>query len=343
MPSPPAKGAAVPITVSTDSLSPTERSEFWHEAVSRTFIPLEVKLLEQRPSPGILKSDQLGAVQISRVQAGPQVVTRSRRTIASGGEGWITVALQHRGCARLSQDGRDIVLRPGEFALSDSSRPFTKELPAAFDFTAFHLPRKALYVPDGDLGAATATVFAPGSGAVELVAGYLRQLAGGAAGLDAYTGGRLADTAIDLLALLIQEQGGSLNPAASETAQAMLVRIKDYVMRHLADPALSPERIARAHHVSVRYLHKLFQNEESTLTRWIQRRRLEMCARELSRRAPASKTVSSVARRWGFVSPAHFSRVFRAAYGATPRDWQAAARVEASAAFRDERLTGLPF
>lgn len=105
----------------------------------------------------------------------------------------------------------------------------------------------------------------------------------------------------------------------------MLARIKDYAIHHLGDPSLSPEQIATAHHVSVRYLHKLFQSEETTVARWIQRRRLEMCARDLSRRAAASPTVSCVARRWGFVSPAHFSRVFRAAYGATPREWRARA------------------
>ncbi|MFB8057986.1 helix-turn-helix domain-containing protein, partial [Kitasatospora purpeofusca] len=30
--------------------------------------------------------------------------------------------------------------------------------------------------------------------------------------------------------------------------------------------------------------------------------------------------------RWGFVSTSHFSRVFRAAYGVTPREWQAGSR-----------------
>uniref|UniRef100_UPI0035A156A4 AraC family transcriptional regulator n=1 Tax=Streptomyces lunaelactis TaxID=1535768 RepID=UPI0035A156A4 len=33
--------------------------------------------------------------------------------------------------------------------------------------------------------------------------------------------------------------------------------------------------------------------------------------------------VAAVAHRWGFLSPAHFSRVFRAAYGLPPRAWRA--------------------
>ncbi len=36
----------------------------------------------------------------------------------------------------------------------------------------------------------------------------------------------------------------------------------------------------------------------------------------------AVAAVAAVAQRWGFVSPAHFSRAFRAFYGMSPREWQ---------------------
>ncbi|GAA3053678.1 helix-turn-helix domain-containing protein [Kitasatospora albolonga] len=311
----------MPTTHSTEPLSPAERAEFWHDAVARTFVPLEVRLLEPVPSAGLLSTDRLGAVQITRATAGPQVASRTRRTIAAGGEGWITVTVHHRGRGILSQDGKEARIGPGEFTVWDSSRPFTKEYPDPFDFTAYHLPRTALHVHDDDLRSVVATPFTAGSGSAGLVTSYLRRLARDADSLDPYAGGRLADTAVDLLALLVQERAGSLRPAAPEAARALVARIKDYAVRHLADPDLSPERIAAAHHVSVRYLHKLFQGEETTVARWIQRRRLEMCARELARR-PGAATVSSVAQRWGFVSPAHFSRVFRTAYGMPPREWR---------------------
>ncbi|MYT26968.1 helix-turn-helix domain-containing protein, partial [Streptomyces sp. SID7760] len=85
---------------------------------------------------------------------------------------------------------------------------------------------------------------------------------------------------------------------------------------------LSPERIARQHHISVRYLHRLFESEGTTVGRYIRQRRLEQCGRELARRSRVVPTVSAVAQRWGFVSPAHFSRAFRAAYGVSPREWR---------------------
>ncbi|MFJ9964852.1 AraC-like ligand-binding domain-containing protein [Streptomyces avermitilis] len=311
------------VVVSTLPLPAAERAEYWHEAVSNTFIPLDVSLHEREPSAASITSHCLGSLQISVVRAGPQSVVRSRRLIARDGEEWITLTMQHRGTAVLDQDGREVLLRPGEFALSDSGRPFRKKLPEDFCFTAFHLPRAALGVLPQDLRALTATVFTGDSGCAVPVASYLTGLARGAGTFDAYVGRRLAATAADLLAVLIHERRGRMNPQALGTAGALPATIKDYIVRNLADPGLSPEGIAAAHRVSVRYLHKLFQGEETTVSRWIRQQRLERCRRELSRPAAVPPTVASVAQRWGFVSPSHFSRVFRAAYGMSPREWQA--------------------
>lgn len=189
------------------------------------------------------------------------------------------------------------------------------------------MPKQGLGVSDDDLRAVTGTLFCGSSGTSGLVAGYLARLAEQADGFDPYTGHQLALTTADLLAVLVRERRGLLDPQAPEAARGMLARVKGYVLRHLGDPGLSPERIAAAHHVSVRYLHKLFRSDGTTVGRWIHRERLERCRRELSRPpGAAAVAVSAVAQRWGFVSPSHFSRAFRAAYGMSPRQWQADAR-----------------
>ncbi|WP_307036051.1 helix-turn-helix domain-containing protein [Streptomyces canus] len=66
-------------------------------------------------------------------------------------------------------------------------------------------------------------------------------------------------------------------------------------------------------------MHKIFEGEDTTVSRWIQSRRLEACRRDLLHREAANRTIVAVARRWGFTSAAHFSRVFRAAYGMSPQ------------------------
>ncbi|CAM5317117.1 hypothetical protein SGRIM119S_07614 [Streptomyces griseorubiginosus] len=43
------RGNQVSVVLSTASLSATDRSQLWRHAVSRTFIPLDVRLLEEEP------------------------------------------------------------------------------------------------------------------------------------------------------------------------------------------------------------------------------------------------------------------------------------------------------
>ncbi|MEU8515083.1 helix-turn-helix domain-containing protein [Kitasatospora sp. NPDC048722] len=310
------------VVLDTAAIPPADRAEYWHEAVSRTFIPLDVSLLEGSPTPARISSHRLGDLQVSRVRSGPQRVVRSAGLIARGGEDHLTLALQHRGTARLVQDDCQVLLRPGAFAISDAGRPFAKELQESFDFTAFHWPRSAVGISEEDLRVLTARPFDAGEGTARLVTTYLGRLSRAADALEPDVAGRLATTALDLLAALACELRGRSVPEPPEPSLVTLARVKDHILRHLGDPGLSPERIAAAHHVSVRYLHKLFRYEDATVARWIQRQRLDMCRRELAR--PAGRaTVAAVAGRWGFVSASHFSRAFRAAYGVSPREWQA--------------------
>ncbi|MEU6497307.1 helix-turn-helix domain-containing protein [Streptomyces sp. NPDC046984] len=321
------QGVAMSAIVSTSRMSPSDRVGFWHDAVSRTFVPLDVTLHEEVPSAATISSRQLGSMQVSTVTAGPQTVVRSPRVIAKDGKEYLTLTLLHQGIAERSQDGREAVVHPGQFSLSDSRRPFTKTLRQAFSFTSFHFPRPVLGVTDDDLCAVTATAFGHDDVSSALLAGHLERLNKAAESLTPAQGRRLALITCDLLACLIQERQGRLNPETPAAARALLTHIKEYVLRHLEHPDLTPANIASAHHVSVRYLHKLFEFEGITVGRWIQQQRLERCRRDLARATPHPPSVAAVAHRWGFVSPSHFSRVFRLAYGITPRDWQATARM----------------
>jgi AraC-like DNA-binding protein len=132
-------------------------------------------------------------------------------------------------------------------------------------------------------------------------------------------GEMLARNAVNVLATLAAEQ---LGEAVAGTRSPLVPKILDFIELHLPDADLSPEAIARAHHISVRYLHKLFKNEGATVARWIQRRRLEQCRRELVLQVRGNRTIAAVANSWGFTSATHFSRVFRTAYGKSPREWR---------------------
>ncbi|MFC9243905.1 helix-turn-helix domain-containing protein [Streptomyces sp. NPDC057136] len=314
------------VVLSILPLPPSERADYWQSIVSDTLVPMDVTLREREPAVGTITVDTLGPLQISVVEGGPASVSRHASLISRGGGEYLTVTLQHQGTGRLTQDGRQALVRPGTFTCSDAGRPYGREQPDSFRFTSIRLPKEVLAVTDTELRAITGTVFDSHCGTSGVVAGHLQCLADRAAGFDPYTGRQLAMTAVDLLTVLVRERQGLLNPHASELARGMLARIKEYILRHLADPGLCPEMIAYAHHMSVRYLHKLFQSDGTTVSRWIHRERLERCRRELSSQSRTAPAVSAVAQRWGFVNPSHFSRAFRTAYGISPREWQSSTR-----------------
>lgn len=312
------------VLLSTAPLSVPDRAGSWQDAVSRAFVPLDVVLHED--APATIVSRQVGFMQVSTVTAGPQTVTRSPRAIASDGKEALALTLLHRGIAERSQDGRAAVVHAGQFSLSDSRRPFSDSLRQPFSLTSFQFPRSALGVTDLELRAVTATSFSEDEPLSALLAGHLKRLGRSAGSVPVAQADRLANVTCDLLACLIQERQGRLAPREPAAVQAMLLRIKEYMLRHLADPKLSLVAIASAHHVSLRYLHKLFEAEGVTAARWIQQQRLENCRKELARATAHTPPVAVVAQRWGFANASHFSRVFRLAYGVSPREFQAAAR-----------------
>jgi AraC-like DNA-binding protein len=71
-------------------------------------------------------------------------------------------------------------------------------------------------------------------------------------------------------------------------------------------------------------VHRLFELEGVSVSTWIRKRRLEGCRRDLADPALADRTIGEIGRRWGLPDAAHFSRLFRAAYGSSPRELRAA-------------------
>ncbi|WP_367137550.1 MULTISPECIES: helix-turn-helix domain-containing protein [Streptomyces] len=320
--------------VTTASVADGERAGFWSGVVSRALVPVEVRPLTGRPFDGLVESHRLGYVRISTLEADAARLSRTAALIARAplSEPQVGVGVQVSGRAVLEQDGRRAEVPPGGLVLYDTAHPYAVEYPERFRTHLFHLPRRLLGVSERDLRHASATAVGPAEGCGPVLLPFLGVLAASAHSYPAPVGDRLAGRVADLFSALIAQL--ALARAAHEPGtpnEHLVRRVREYIGHHLGDPELSPERIARAHHISVRYLHRLFEGEGGgggggrgegvTVSRLIRQLRLDACARELARGGRIAPTVAAVAQRWGFVDPAHFSRAFRAAYGVPPREW----------------------
>ncbi|MFF8971854.1 helix-turn-helix domain-containing protein [Streptomyces sp. NPDC014995] len=305
----------------TDSVPPDQRLTYWRAALSQTFAAMDIAVPDEICS-GTIRTSRLGHLQVATVQGDSLRARRTPQLIARSKDQHLVVKLLVKGVARVEQDAREVHLHPGEIVFCDMARPLRMEFPHPFQTKSLVLPQWLLGLGESDLQRLTATPVRPDTTLGSLLSPFLTQLVDTAATYPSATGEVLDRHVVDLLTVLVGER---LHQEVGDTpsgTRVLLPRIQVFIDRHLADPDLTPDAIARAHQISVRYLHKLFQTEDVTVSRWIQRRRLQECRRELARREAAGRTIAAVARRWGFTSAAHFSRVFRDAYGLSPAEWR---------------------
>jgi AraC family transcriptional regulator, positive regulator of tynA and feaB len=98
------------------------------------------------------------------------------------------------------------------------------------------------------------------------------------------------------------------------------LRIRSYIEEHLRDTDLTPHSIAEALRITPGYLHRLFSDGAESVSRYILRRRLEECHRNLTDCMQSARSVTHIAFEHGFNSLPHFSRVFRSHFGISPRE-----------------------
>jgi AraC-like DNA-binding protein len=136
------------------------------------------------------------------------------------------------------------------------------------------------------------------------------------------SGVRVGTATLDLLTVALAGQldrGGELPPDIPQ--RALLVRIRAFIEDQLADSDLTPSAVASAHHVSLRYLYKLFEGEQKGVAGLIKERRQAVPPRPAGPVA-ATHAGEAIAARWGMPNAAHFSHAFCAAYGVPPVEYR---------------------
>ncbi|MFT4305728.1 MAG: helix-turn-helix domain-containing protein [Microbacterium sp.] len=292
-------------------------------AVNDSFVPLQ--LTSDRPDSfrGLIRGAGVDDVHVSEVRATPHVVERTSELIARGDRPWFKVSLMLAGTGLLIQGGREAVLRQGDLAVYDTSRPYTLVFDDDFRTLVLMFAHDALELSPTALSQLTGVRVAGDTGLGAIAAPYLTQLASHLDELDGACGARLTHTALDLLTTVFTRELG-LDAVPADPHRALLRRIHEHIDRHLASPDLGPASIAAAHYISTRHLHGLFHAEGTTVSTLVRTQRLKRCRRDLIDPLLADQSVATIGARWGFPDAAHFSRTFKTAFGVSPSDYRAA-------------------
>lgn len=298
--------------------------DYWRHASRETFGPAR---LRPAGAPQCLRVGEVGGVRVAEMTTRELEPSTPCEGSATGpaGRAAYRVQLVLRGQLVLEQDDRESRLRPGDFALLDMSRP-ARWAAAAERFVALMFPPELLPVRPDDVAPLTAVGIRGDTGSGALFASLTRQLAHRLDEYDAVDAPHIGTALLDLFAAALTARADRGQPALDSPGRLLVTRIRAYIEAHLADPALSPAEVAAAHHISLRYLYKLFEPSGESVAGRIRRRRLERCRRDLLDPTTADRPVATIAARHGLTNPAHFSRLFKAAYGASPAEYRVECR-----------------
>ncbi|WP_427008302.1 helix-turn-helix domain-containing protein [Pseudarthrobacter sp. H2] len=294
----------------------------WHDLISESFVPLHVRSSNPGQFHGRLRSRLLDELSIVEVTATGHSVHRTPSLIARSDRPYFKLNLQLAGTGLLVQDNREAVLQPGDLAVYDTSRPYTLAFESDCRTLVLMFPHDALDLPAGSVGRLTATRMAADKGLGRMVSPFMTQLAENLDALSGPSGHRLAHNTVDLLSTMLAAELDQAQDGPERPHEELLGGIRRFIEANLADPELSPASIAAAHFISTRHLHNVFQEAGTTVAHWIRTRRLENCRRELRDPLLAHRPVSAIAARWGLVDAAHFSRIFRSAFGEPPSTYR---------------------
>ncbi|MEP9417080.1 helix-turn-helix domain-containing protein [Gordonia sp. VNQ95] len=303
----------------------TARPDDWAEMLRDHFVSLEVSDLEDSGFTGAVRSSQAAHLHVATVNSVTQCISRSRPLIRTDGRDDLQIGVLRRGRATMRQDDRECTLGRGDFVLYDMSRPFDWHFEGhphdgSWSMEVFTWPRCSLPLGEADVRALTAVAFDGHSGATSLLGRFLHDLAAL----------RMADSIDSSTDAIVDEVGDLVNAVLRRSLRTDRSPHHDLMRSALAeidsrltDQALGPADIAAALSISLRHLHRVFAEHDTTVSRTIRQRRLENCRRDIAADTGKVRSLQQISSRWGFGDLPVFSRSFKQEYGISPRQYRA--------------------
>ncbi|WP_405954948.1 AraC family transcriptional regulator [Streptomyces phaeochromogenes] len=313
------------------------RFDYWRELVHRAIAPSDITSDHAADFWAEQRLLELGPAMVWPVSLVPTRFRRTEKMVRQCDPEMYHLSLVLGGGLGVDHIGRADLYGPRDLWVTDTSEPYDVRPPhdgdrrlvtgVAVDFPKALLPLSPDRVREL-LGRRLSGREGTGSLLTEFLIGLDRQ----ADFLQPSDAPRLGTVLINLLSAWFAQVLDAEDALPPETRhRAITAHIRAFIRQNLHDPELTPPVIAAAHHISVSYLHRLFQEQVpragengdgETVAAWIRRLRLEGARRELADPALRAVPVHTIAARWGLPRASDFARAFRTAYGLTPKEYR---------------------
>ncbi|PNG89570.1 helix-turn-helix domain-containing protein [Streptomyces malaysiensis] len=311
----------------SEDVPAADRFDYWRELMIQTLAPLDMSSDHAGDFQASMHLLELGAVHVSPQTFQSMRFHRTPRLIRQSDPELFHISLVTRGSVGIVQRGQEAAYDTGDLCVLDSSWPFDCLAVSGrrpVEAVGVAVPREMLASAGNAVNKLIGHPISGREGFGALLAQFLTGITTDTGAFRSADGPQLGTIVLDLLSGLLAHvlEAEKLLLTPESHRRTLVLRIRSFVRSHLHDPQLTPRTIAAAHHISISYLHRLFQHEEETIAAWIRHQRLDHARRDLADPALRTTPIHAIAARWGFPRAADFTRAFRSAYGLPPKDYR---------------------
>lgn len=295
------------------------RYETWSQVLSDCFLPWT---LSSSPRAGVVASVRQRSLEdCNFIECSSDPVSGFRRAAEIGRTNgdFYNVLYVLSGAELLKFKGREVCLTAGSFILWDSGRRMEFSVQQRLSKLTLVIPERVMrnLLPNAQDYVGIPIDGRHGMG--RLLTSHLRLMRQELWDMSAADVAHVRSPTLELLARAYASVPGRRR---ASLRAATFGRVRSFILEHLAEPDLSPQRIARENRISVRYLHALFHDLDTSVSAWIRSQRLDRCARDLVDPALAHESITRIAHRWGFNDLGHFGKLIHRRFGVSPRDYR---------------------
>lgn len=290
--------------------------------MSITHVDMSVRVSEYvggQVFKGVIRRQWINDFALVDCVCDPCSGTRSRARVDASEADYVAILFNRGGREWVAQGEQQKEMRPGDALVWDTRSALRFRVSEPLAKRTLLIPRAALAEVGGRSWELSGTPVDGSSAEVQLLAGYLELLSGSLDSMSPAAVSAARNATLELFAGVIRPQ---LNVVGSvSTSPALRTQIEEWINQNLFDLDICPAVIAAAHGVSVRTVHRVFESEGESLSRYVRARRLARARQELA--GHQSLPISAIARKLGFTDSSHFTRAFKARYGMSPSEYRA--------------------
>lgn len=305
---------------STDDLEPRDRYDCWHEVACKYVIPHDSVADHPQTFTASLDAAVLADLSLISFDAGSMSCRHEKHHLEDTADDLILVR-QTRGQMRFQQGDRVVNLEPGEMTLVEPRVAYHARLAPGNCLLLTKFPRRSMIERVGRIDQFVARKLTADFGQTGLLSDFLRVLPAHVEALSA-TAAQVSNQLLDLLAAGLWQVGGDEIPRVASSRGLLKMQLRAVIERSVHDHTIDAKAIAKSVGIGLRYANAILSEDDTSVGRLLQARRLEHCRRALADPLKTHRSISDIAYSLGFTDMTHFGRRFRQAFGMLPSDYR---------------------